>query len=130
MSENTLLKPLITGATVVAIDKFVMKNDNMNESLYFGAAAAAGIYGGSMVAKAMPLTLPSGDYFDGKTVELRVAEVTVGAGIAYALNKYVLKNDYSQDQMLNKLAVIAVADFIREYAVDYLQGNKLAYFTE
>ena len=129
MSENTLLKPLITGATVVAIDKFVMKNDNMNESLYFGAAAAAGIYAGTMIAKAMPLPLPSGDYFDGKTLELRVAEITAGAGIAYALNKYVLKNDYSQDQMLNKLAVIAVADFISEYATDYLQGNKLAYFT-
>ena len=130
MSENTLLKPLITGATVVAIDKFVMKNDNMNESLYFGVAAAAGIYGGSMIAKAMPLPLPSGDYFSGKTVELRVAEVTVGAGVAYTINKYALKNDYSQDQMLNKLAVLAVSDFIAEYAVDYLQGNKLAYFTE
>jgi hypothetical protein len=59
MSENTLLKPLITGATVVAIDKFIMKNDNMNESLYFGAAAVAGIYGGTMIAKAMPLSLPS-----------------------------------------------------------------------
>ena len=46
------------------------------------------------------------------------------------LNKFVLKNDYTQDQMLNKLAVIAAADFIAEYATDYLQGNKLAYFTE
>ena len=130
MSENTLLKPLVTGAVVIALDKFVMKNENMNESLYFGAAAVAGIYGGSMVAKAMPLDLPSGDYFSGKTVELRVAEIGVGVGVAYALNKFVLKNDYSQDQMLNKLAVLAASDFIAEYAVDYLNGSKLAYFTE
>ena len=51
MSESTILKPLITGATVVALDKLIMKNDNMNESMYFGIAAAAGIYGGSMIAK-------------------------------------------------------------------------------
>ena len=130
MSESTILKPLITGATVVALDKLIMKNDNMNESMYFGVAAMAGIYGGSMIAKAMPLPLPSGEYFSGKTVELRVADITVGVGAAYVINKVALKNDYSQDQMLNKLAVLAVADFISEYAVDYLQGNKLSYFTE
>ena len=38
MSENTLLKPIVMGATIVALDKFVMKNENMNESLYFGLA--------------------------------------------------------------------------------------------
>ena len=28
MSENTLLKPMVMGATIVALDKFFMKNDN------------------------------------------------------------------------------------------------------
>ena len=132
MSErpNTLFKPLVTGAVVVAMDKFIMKNENMNESLYFGAAAAAGIYSGTMIAKAMPLPLPSGEYFSGKTVEIRLAEIGARAGIAYALNKFVLKNDYAQDQMLNKLAVLAASDFIAEYLTDYLQGNKLSFFTD
>jgi len=130
MSENTLLKPLITGATVIALDKFVMKNENMNESLYFGFASAVGVYGGSMIAKAMPLPLPSGEYFTGKTVELRLAEITLGAGAAYALNRYALNNDYSSSQMMSKLALLAGADFIAEYATDYLQGKKLAFFTD
>jgi len=51
MSENTLLKPIVMGATVVALDKFVMKTPNMNESLYFGLAGAVGVYAGSVVAK-------------------------------------------------------------------------------
>jgi len=128
-NTNTLLKPLVMAGTVVAIDKFVMNNPNMNESLYFGLAGAVGVYVGGMVAKAMPLPLPSGDYFDGKTVETRVAEIGVGAGAGYALNRFVLKNDYSYDQMLNKLAVLAAADFISEYAVDYIEGRNLAFFT-
>jgi len=129
MSENTLLKPIVMGATIVALDKFVMKNENMNESLYFGLAGSIGVYTGGMVAKALPLPLPSGEYFDGKTLEMRLAEVGVGAGVAYAINMYALKNDYSQNDMLNKLALLAAADFIAEYAVDYLQGRKLAFFT-
>ena len=129
MSENTLLKPIVMGATVVALDKFVMKNQNMNESLYFGLARAVGAYGGAIVAAAMQLPLPSGDYFDGKTLEMRIAEIGVGAGVGYALNKYALKNDFNQKNMLNKLGILAVSDFISEYAVDYLQGRNLSFFT-
>jgi len=130
MSESTLLKPLAMGAVVVALDKFVMKNQNMNESLYFGLAGAVGAYGGAMVAKAMPLPLPSGDYFDGKTLEMRIAEIGIGAGVGYALNRYALKNDFNQKNMLNKLGILAAADFISEYAIDYMQGRKLAFFTD
>ena len=117
------------GATIVALDKFVMKTQNMNESLYFGLAGAVGVYGGSMVAKAMPLPLPSGEYFDGKTLEMRIAEIGIGAGVGYAINKYALKNDYNSRNMFNKIALLAVSDFISEYAVDYMQGRKLSFFT-
>ena len=130
MSENTLLKPMIADAVVVALDKFVMKNENMTESLYFGFAGAAGIYAGGMVAKLLPLPLPSGDYFSGKTVELRLAEIGTGAGFGYVINSQFLKNDYSRDQYMNKLGLLAAADFISEYATDYIQGNKLAFFTD
>ena len=129
MSENTLLKPMVMGATIVALDKFFMKNDNMNESLYFGLAGAIGVYTGSMVAKALPVPLPSGEYFDGKTLELRIAEIGVGAGAGYVINMYALKNDFNQSDMLNKLGLLAAADFIAEYAVDYIQGRNPAFFT-
>ena len=123
MSETTLLKPLVMGATIVALDKFVMKTQNMNESLYFGLAGAVGAYGGAMVAKAMPLPLPSGDYFDGKTLEMRIAEIGIGAGVGYALNKYAMKNDFNSRNMLNKLGLLAAADFIAEYAARRLHAR-------
>lgn len=130
MSETTLLKPIFMGATIIALDKFVMKQQNMNQSLYFGLAGAIGAYGGAMVAKAMPLPLPTGEYFDGKTLETRIAEIGIGAGVGYALNKYALKNDFNRQDMMNKLALLAASDFIAEYAVDYMQGRKLSFFTD
>ena len=129
MSENTLLKPMVMAGTVVALDKFVMKTQNLNESLYLGLAGAVGAYTGRMVAKALPLPLPTGEYFDGKTLEMRIAEIGIATGFAFGLNKYGLKNDFNRNQMLNKLALLATADFISEYAVDYIQGNKLSFFT-
>jgi hypothetical protein len=129
MSESTLLKPIAMGAAVFALDKFAMKNPNMEESAYFAIAGAAGAYFGAAAAKAMPLPLPSGEYFDGKTVEMRIAEIGIGAGVGYGLNLFVLKNDYDQDGLMKKLGLLAVADFIAEYAVDYIQGRNPAFFT-
>ena len=80
MSEQTLMKPLIMGAVVIALDKFALKNENMNESMYLGLAGAIGVYTGTFVAKMLPIpNLPTGEYFDGKTtsIELRVAEISM-----------------------------------------------------
>ena len=128
MSESTLLKPLVMAGTVVAIDKFVMNNPNMTESLYFGVAGAVGVYTGTMVAKALPLPLPSGDYFSGKTLETRLAEISIGAGGAYALNRFVLKNDFNSRNMVNKIGILVASDFISEYAVEYINGKPLSFF--
>ena len=128
MSESTLLKPLVMAGTVVAIDKFVMNNPNMTESLYFGVAGAVGVYTGGMVAKALPLPLPSGDYFSGKTLETRLAEISIGAGGAYALNRFVLKNDFNSRNMVNKIGILVASDFISEYITDYLNGKPLSFF--
>jgi hypothetical protein len=117
------------GLVIVGIDKMYMQNENTPESVYFGLAGAAGAYFGAAAAKAMPLPLPSGEYFDGKTVEMRIAEIGIGVGIGYGLNMFVLKNDYNQNDLGKKLGLLAVADFAAEYAVDYIQGRTPAFFT-
>ena len=123
MSDSSiLLKPIITAGIVVALDQYVMKTRNINESFYFGA--------GGMVAKAMPIDIGSGSYFDSKTVEMRVAEVAIGAGSGYAINRFVLKNEYNKNDLLMKLGIIAGADFVAEYLTDYLAGRKLSFLTE
>lgn len=126
--SNSYLKPLITGAVAVAGDKMLFNEPDLTKSLYFGAAVAGGTYIGSMVGDMLPVVVPTTGYFDGKTLEVRLAEVGAGAASAYALNRFVLKNDFQYSQMYNKLALIAAADFIAEYATDYLDGKALSFF--
>jgi hypothetical protein len=126
--SNSYLKPLITGAVAVAGDKMLFNEPDLTKSLYFGAAVAGGTYIGAMVGDMIPVVVPSTGFFDGKTLEVRLAEVGVGAGSAYALNRYVLKNDYQYSQMLNKIALIAGADFVAEYITDYLENRPLSFF--
>ena len=42
--------PIISGAIVVALDKFALGEQNMTRSAYLGAAAVGGIYAGQMLA--------------------------------------------------------------------------------
>jgi hypothetical protein len=68
------LKPVLTGATIVALDKFALKQQNMNSSLYFGLAGAIGIFGAQMVMPMIPKQ-GSGGMIDLKTLGTRVLEV-------------------------------------------------------
>jgi hypothetical protein len=129
MSTNSYLKPLITGAVAVAGDKFFLMAPDLNKSLYFGGAVAAGTFVGVLVGSSLPVVIPAGGtYYDAKTLEQRLAEVGAGAATAYLINTQILKNDYQYSQMYNKLAVIAASDFIGEYITDYMENRNLAYF--
>ena len=128
MSNNPFMKPLITGALVVAGDKFIFKEQDLTKSLYFGAATFAGVYGATAIASSLPVIVPSGGFVDGKTLEIRLAEISLGAGAAYGLNRVFLKNDYQYGQMLNKIGLIAGADFVAEYLTDYLENRPLSFF--
>ena len=90
MSSN--LKPLITGAVIVALDKYAMNQQNLNNSLYFGLAGAVGIFGAQIVTPMIPKQ-GSGTMIDPRTLEGRILEVGLGAGATYGINRFVLKND-------------------------------------
>ncbi len=46
--------PIISGAIVVALDKFLLNEQNMTRSSYLGLATVGGIYAGQMIAPAIP----------------------------------------------------------------------------
>ena len=128
-TNNAYLKPLITGAVAVAGDKFLLNEPDMNKSLYFGAACAAGTFLGAMVGDSLPVVVPAGGtYYDAKTLEQRLAEVGIGAVSAYVINTQFLKNDFEYSQMYPKLALIAGSDFIAEYITDYYENRNLSFF--
>lgn len=123
-----LLKPLISGGAVVALDMFYLKEQNLNNSLIFGGAVAAGVYVGGMLGQYAPdISLPI--LGNGKGLEQRIVEIASGAGSAFVLNKYVMKNTSYRDDTMQKLGVIIVADLVGELASDVLAGRPLSVFS-
>ena len=120
------LKPLITGAVIVAIDKYALNQQNLNSSLYFGLAGAVGIFGAQIVTPMIPKQ-GSGTMIDPRTLEGRILEVGLGAGATYGLNRFVLNNDLRPNDLMMKVGVIAAADFVAEYIDDYLAGRPLSF---
>ena len=124
MSSN--LKPLITGAVIVVLDKYALNQQNLNNSLYFGLAGAIGIFGAQIVTPMIPKQ-GTGTMIDPRTLEGRILEVGLGAGATYGINRFVLNNDLRPNELMMKVAVIAGADFIAEYVDDYLAGRPLSF---
>ena len=120
MSSN--LKPLITGACIVAIDKYALNQQKLNSSLYFGLAGAVGIFAAQIVTPMIPKQ-GSGTMIDPRTLEGRILEVGLGAGATYGINRFVLNNDLRPNELMMKVAVIGAADFIAEYVDDYLASR-------
>ena len=77
MSNSFDYSPIISGAVVVALDKYLLKEASMERSLYLGAATVAGIYAGQIVAPMVPFysALPSTTLYNNKTLELRLLEI-------------------------------------------------------
>ena len=130
MSNANFTKPIAMAACVVAADKYLLGETDMNRSLYFGAAGAIGVYAAGLVAPLIPLEtfLPDGSFTDARTLEIRLFEVGVASGVGFVINKFVLKNEYYMDQELKKIAVLAGADFVSEYIDDYIAGRPLSFF--
>ena len=124
MSSN--LKPILAGAVIVAIDKYALNQQNLNNSIYFGIAGAVGIFGAQIVTPMIP-NQGSGTMIDPRTLEGRVLEVGLGTGATYALNKFVFLNDLNPNDLMMKVGVIVAADFVAEYIDDYLAGRPLSF---
>ena len=129
-SMSGYVKPLVGGLTAIALDKFVLMNQNMTSSLYFGGAVGAGLLAVRMLDANVPTFMPDITAIgaSGATLSKRIAEITAGAGASYAINKFVLKNDNNPQMMMKKLGVVIVSDFVGEYASDYFSNRALSYF--
>ena len=130
MSNSNFIKPIAMAGCVIVGDKYLLRENDMNRSLYLGVAGGAGVYAAGLLAPMLPLEsmLPDGSFTDSKTLELRLVEVASAVGVSYVLNKYVLKNDPFINIQYDKLALLAGADFVSEYIDDYLAGRPLSFF--
>ena len=122
------LKPFLVGGIIVAADKFVLNQQDMNSSLYFGVAGVAGLFASQLLVPMLPNNQGTfSNMVDTKTLETRVLEVGLGTGATFAINKFVLNNDIRPNDLLQKAGVIVAADFIAEYIDDYMNNRPLSF---
>ena len=126
--SNSFYKPVVGAALVVAGDKLILQNRNMNSSLVLGAAAGTAFYLSKNIVNMLP-NQSGGDnaMYDVKTLETRLGEIGIASIGGYALNKFVLNNDMQPNDMLQKVGLIVAADFVSEYIDDYMSGRELAF---
>ena len=128
--SNPLMKPFIMAGCVVVGDKYLLMEQDLTRSLYFGVAGGVGVYAAQLVAPLVPLEkyLPNGAYTDSKTLELRLLEIGGGSLISFGVNKYVMNNDPFITVRVEKLALLAGANFVAEYITDYMENRALSFF--
>ncbi len=125
---NSNLKPFLVGGLIVAADKFILNQQDMNSSLYFGVAGVAGIYAAQNLKQMLPSYQGQiSTMIDVKTLETRMLEVSLGAAATYGINKFALNNDLRPNDLLQKVGVIIAADFVGEYIDDYMNNRALSF---
>ena len=124
-------KPLIGGIVAAAADKFVLQQGDMQKSLIFGATVAAALAVSTVVEGSIPSFLPDLTSLgsSGKTMSERVVEIAAGSLGAYAVNRYVLKNDTNPRDMMKKIGIVVVADIAGTYGSEYLNTQALTFLS-
>ena len=122
--------PIISGAIVVALDKFLLGEQNMTRSSYLGLATVGGIYAGQMIAPAIPFysSLPSSTLYNNKTLELRLLEIGLGAGATYGLTQFTTIR-YTTYELQEKLGIIVAGSIAGTYITDYLNSKPMTYLS-
>jgi hypothetical protein len=120
--SHAVAKPLVAGIVAGMSDHFIMKNTNKTANAYFGLAVGGGIAAVSwvepIVSPFFPTHTPMGNI--GKALEGRIIEIACGSASAYALNKYVLKNDYNNNDLMMRLGIVAGSDIVGECVCEFL----------
>ena len=121
--DHTIVKPCVAGVVAMLGDRFIMNNQNWKSAGMFDVAVASGVFVAGMigdtVAPYFPTSTPIGAF--SKNLEGRIVEVTCGAAGAYALNRFVLKNELSQRDMVFKLGIIVGADITGEIIAEMIE---------
>lgn len=120
--SHAVVKPVVAGITAGLADHFIMNNKNIKSCAYFAGAVGGGIFAVSwvepIVSPMFPTSTPMGHI--GKALEGRIVEIACGSVGAYAMNHFILKNEYTTNDLLYKVAIVAGADIVGETVCELL----------
>ena len=120
--SHAIAKPLVVGLAASVADHFLMKNTDIKYNMYFAAAVGGGVASVSWVeplaSSCFPTNTPLGHI--GKAPAGRIIKIGCGSAAAYAMNRYVLKKEYTTNDLMYKLAIVAGADLVGETVCEFL----------
>ena len=118
----SIVKPILAASSIFLIDRFVLNNTNTKSNILFASSVGVGIFFssslGALVKNHLPTSTPIGAL--NKNIESRIVEIVSGSGSAYLINNFILKNDYSYNQILYKLGLIVASDIIAETVAEII----------
>ena len=124
--DKKLTKAIISGATVLAIDKLYYKATNLTASLSVAAIVACSSYISSVISPKMEISKYQNGTIDAGTIQERVTELGIAMGGSYVTNKYLdlLKKDFS---LKDSLIIFGLSSITGEYGSDYIFKSPLSY---
>ena len=130
--SHEVVKPVFVGLSCIVLDNQIIGRGQMDpfsvaSSIVFGISATAAVVGSSYIAPNLSggLTIPDTVLYSGKTLEVRLIEVGIGATGAYMVNSILGSNDSAS--FVGRLGIFAAADVCGEYLADALTGEPLSY---
>ena len=112
----SIIKPAVAAITILMIDKFYFKINNITSNLYFAGSVGAGMFVSSSVGEMTRNLFPTSTVIGslGKNLESRIVEIVCGSGSVYAVNRFILKNEFKVSDMIPRIISIGVADIVAE----------------
>jgi hypothetical protein len=133
MSSTTVsplfIKSASSALVAVVLDRYILGEQDMYQSVYFGVATGLGVGAGYGLAQYIPALIPNNPdlNFTGQGLMERTFEIGGSLGATYVLDQYLSKPDNAS--LTSKLLVALASDFAGEYIKDWVTTAPLVYLS-
>ena len=121
---NTYVKPASAAASILFVDKFIVKQTNQQQSMYIAGGIGAGFLAAKIVSPYLPhldLGLGGAGHLDSQALESRIIEIAVVGGVLYGLQQAKIINISSnKSDLMTLAATILVADMLGEELLPFI----------
>ena len=129
-SDKSITKALIAGSIGAGIDILIYKNNNIKATMVLGGCIGASSFVASKIAPSQPdLTntmISNTSFYNVKTIEERILELTMSSGSSFLLSVYVFKN-MRPLSVMEYIGIFVGSSVGAEYISDYIFQEKLSY---
>ena len=134
MSSPSIVKSAATSVFVFLGEKYLMGNQDLMAKLKYSAAIGASVYVSGLVSSSIvgtPDQPVSGQFYNVKTVQQRIVELSLGTAAGFIVNKFGVEPSYEfgNPSTMKRLGLLIGAEILGEYVNDYYTTQALSYLS-